>query len=357
LATVFLSQHVRADPARDIITVQIDDQATQLVLTWRFHYFQLPNHFLLKEKQSEVITVFDDTKREQKLRDFVSVAFDIRINDQPVTPRIEKFQVWADRSVESTLVFPGTPNGHVEIRAPALQYFSGKAYINLRVSNPDEVVGGFLSATREMPGVYNYVQVASNGQRSLLWRMDNWLNKLTATNAFKTEFRTAWVNCNWLFICIVLLLMQMGKRVLVLVGSMIVCWIFLCLLWVVSDYRFPFQISEIVLSIPTVLLCWVTVRHPGKVVWLTLITLIAGLLNGCYDMQQIPLKNPDQAAFALLGLCFGFVAGMALVFLIIFPLLWECKKYPGFQKDWAPKICWVIAVLAIFVPVQQYLFK
>jgi hypothetical protein len=47
---------------------------------------------------------------------------------------------------------------------------------------------------------------------------------------------------------------------------------------------------------------------------------------------------------------------MGLVLLVLVPLLWECKKYPQFQTDWAPKICWVVAVIAIVAPAQKFFF-
>jgi len=80
------------------------------------------------------------------------------------------------------------------------------------------------------------------------------------------------------------------------------------------------------------------------------------MLNACYDVQQIPLENIDKAVPALIGLSLGFAGGMGLVLLVLLPLLWECKKYPPFQTEWAPKICWVVAVIAIVVPVQKFFF-
>jgi len=148
----------------------------------------------------------------------------------------------------------------------------------------------------------------------------------------------------------------MAKRVLLLVLSIVLCWVLLCLLWVLAGFKVPWQIPELLLSLPTVLLCVVAIKCPRRAGWIGAITFAAGILNACYDIQQVPLASVDQALPQLTGLSLGFVVGLALVLLVLVPLNWECQKYPGFSTEWAPRICWVVAALAVLVPAQKYFF-
>jgi hypothetical protein len=316
----------------------------------------LPPTFVLQEKASQTITLNDPQTLNQNLSDLVSVAFDVHIDGQEVGQvKIEKLTVLPDRRCMVIFSYPAHPYGHVEIRAPILQYFPDTFFIYYEIFNIHNMgmgKSGFLGRKAPYQPIIDYTLLASDGSGPPV----EVKTESASSVAFKAEIRTAWINYNWLFICVILLLMQMPKRVVILVVSMIVCWILLCLLWVFADYKFPWKIPEIVLGIPTVLLCVVTVKYPDRMVGLTLITLAAGILNACYDIQQIPLANLEKAIPALIGLSLGFAGGMGLVLLVLVPLLWECKKYPRFQTDWAPKICWVVAVIAIVAPAQKFFF-
>jgi len=357
LAALLFSQHVQADGPPTLETLLIVDKGDQLILNWNFHYNLLPPTFVLREKQGQTISLQDPLTLQQNLSDLISVAFDIRIDGRQVRPiQITKLTISPDKGCHTTLIYPGRPSGHLELRVPVLQYLPDAYVMSYQIFSLKNMgmgmSGDFLGLKGPFSSALHYVQMAGDGSSP---PSSSPVESASATS-FKAEIRTAWVNDNWLFICVVLLLMQMGKRVVILILSMMVCWILLCLLWAAANYKFPWQIPEIVLGLPTVLLCWITIKHPEKMVWLTLITLAAGILNACYDIQQIPLANGDKAVPALIGLCLGFVGGIALVLLVLVPLLWECKKYPEFQKGWAPRICWVIAGMAILLPLQKLFF-
>ena len=72
------------------------------------------------------------------------------------------------------------------------------------------------------------------------------------------------------------------------------------------------------------------------------------------DIQ--PLLLDIRPRRILVGLSLGFVGGIALVLLVLVPLWWECKKYPGFQENWAPRISWTIVAIAVFLPLQKWFF-
>jgi hypothetical protein len=357
LATILFPRHLQADTIMSLETLRIADQGSQLTLYWNFSYTLLPPTFVLREKASQTISLQDPQTLNQNLSDLVSVAFDIRIDGQKIDHlKIQKLTILPDLRCSVVLVCPAHPKGHVEIRAPILQYLPDSYFIYYEAFNIKNMgLGstGFLGRKAPYQSIIEYTQLASDGSGPPLVVPKA---ESSSSIAFKTEIRTAWINDNWLLICVVLLLMQMPKRVVILVVSMIACWILLCLLWVFADYKFPWRIPELVLGLPTVLLCVVTIKYPERVLWLTLIALAAGMLNACYDIQQIPLANLDKAIPALIGLSLGFAGGMGLVLLVLVPLLWECKKHPQFQTDWAPKICWVVAVIAILAPAQKFFF-
>jgi hypothetical protein len=360
LTAALFPRSLQADTVMSLETLRISDQGSQLTLTWNFNYLLLPPTFILREKGSETISLNDPQTLRQNLSDVIPVAFDIRIDGQPAGPlTIEKLTVSPNQRCTVVLVCPGHPKGHVEVRAPILQYLPDSYFIYYEAFNIKNMglgKSGFLGRKAPYQSLIDYTQLAADGSGPPLVPQVKPKAESVSSISFKAEIRTAWINYNWLLICVVLLLMQMPMRIVILVLSMIVCWILLCLLWVLADYKVPWQIPEIVLSLPTVLICIVTIQYPRRVVGLTLLTLAAGMLNACYDIQQIPLAHADKALPALIGLSLGFVGGLGLVLLVLVPLLWECKKYPQFQTDWAPKICWVVAAIAIIAPVQKFFF-
>jgi hypothetical protein len=74
-----------------------------------------------------------------------------------------------------------------------------------------------------------------------------------------------------------------------------------------------------------------------------------GLLNGCFDIQQSSLERPGADVANLIGAGLGFATGLALIFAIGILLAAECRKFPGFDHDWKPIICWALAVLALIL--------
>jgi hypothetical protein len=347
-ATVFFSfRHLDADvPERSMANLQIQDQGSQLIMSWHFFYFLLPKQFILHEKQDEPIAlqVADDHLLEQDLSDIVQVAFEVKIDGQTVRPTLLKLTRYANKSCLVLLSYPGHVHSHVELRAPVLHYFPPGFVLIVSVTNSTGKKGAFFG--RNFPPVVHFVQ-------GDILRAPA---KPFFSRDFIAEWGTAWVNYNWILTCVVLLLMRQPKQMAVLIGGIVVWWIFLSMAAVLFDFKVPYRIPEMVLCVPTVLLCILCGKDQGRFVLLTLVTGAAGLLNAGYDIQQIPLSEPAQTVNALIGLSMGFVGGMALVLLVVVPLWWECRKYPGFQESWAPKIAWAVAGVAVFLPIQKWLF-
>jgi len=351
----FQALHADTAPPMDL---KIIDEGSRIVLSWKFHYPELPPTFILREKESETISLQDPQTLNQSLSDVISVAFDLKLDGKQVQPiTAPQLTISPNKNCRVMLIYPGHPGAHLELRIPVLQYLPDSYLMNYEIINSRDISmalrGSILGRKGLFPEVVQYTQASANGSTPTPPSSV----KSSSSASFKSEIGAAWINYNWLFICVVLLLMQMPKRIVLLIVTMMACWIFLCLLWVSANYKFPYHIPELALALPTVLLCWITIRHPEKYVWLTLVTLAAGMLNACYDLQQIPLSNLDKATPALIGLCLGFISGMVLVLVVLVPLLWECKKFPEFQTAWAPRICWIIAGLAVLVPLQKLFFK
>ena len=152
-------------------------------------------------------------------------------------------------------------------------------------------------------------------------------------------------------------MMRQLRLIAVLIVTIVVSWIFLSFAFALFDCKIPCRIPGD-RSLPSdgssSASLASSIEH--RLGWLLVVTAMAGLLNAGYDIQQIPLSAPAMTLNALVGLALGFAGGMALVLLVLIPLWWEFKKYPGFQEYWAPKISWGVAALAIFLPLQKWFF-
>jgi len=326
--------------------LQIEDRGSQLVVSWHFFYILLPEQFILHEKNDTPMSLHaeDDQLLKRNLSDFVQVAFDFKINGQTVQPTLMSLTCYPNKSCLVVMSYPGHPRSKVDLEAPVLKYFPKGYFLSVSVSGSKGIKGFFFG--RQFPSVIHFEQddIARPPQKPFFSRDQ------------VAQFGAAWVNYNWILTCIVLLMMRQLRLIAVLIVAMLVCWIILSFAVTLFNYKIPFKIAEMCLCVPTVLLCVVRVKDQYRLVLLVLLTIIAGALNAYYDVQQIPLSVPATTLNALTGLALGFAAGLTLVLFVLIPLWWECKKYPGFQEHWAPKISWLMAALAVFLPLQKWLF-
>jgi len=342
-----LPRNLPADiPQRVMANLQIEDQGSRLIVSWHFFYFLLPQQFVLHEKNDEPIALLttDTHLLEKNLTDVVQAAFDLKVDGQTVQPTLLSLTCYPNKSCLVTMSFPGRTGGKVELRAPVLQYFPPGYFLSVSVSGSAGSKGYFFG--KQFPPVVHFEQAD----------VPSPLAKAFFSKDQVAEFSAAWVNYNWILTSIVLLLIRQLRLIAVLIATIVVSWILLSFAFALCDYKLPFKIPEMVLCVPTVLLCIMGVKNQSRMGWLVLITAVAGLLNAGYDIQQIPLSASATTLNALVGLALGFAGGMALVLLVLIPLWWEFKKYPGFQEYWAPKISWGVAALAVLLPLQKLLF-
>jgi len=349
VASVFLlSRSLPADmPEYGMATLKIEDQGSQFIFNWHFFYSQMPPRFVLHEMHDESISFpnADAGLLKKYLSDIALSAFDLSVDGEKVQPELLTLTLYPNKSCAVVLRYPGRPGRKADLRAPILRYLPSSYILNVRLSSSTGVTGVRFGAA--YPPVVHFVQGVDNVVRPPA--------PPRFSKAFLSEVGTAWVNNNWILLGIVLLLLGQPKQIAALVASIVVCWILLCFATVILDWKFHWKIPEFTLCLPTVLLCLISLKCRARSVWFTVVTVAAGLLNACYDIQQIPVSDPAQTVNTLIGLSLGFVGGIALVLIVVVPLWWECRKYPGFQEHWAPKIAWAVALLAVFLPLQKWL--
>jgi hypothetical protein len=155
---------------------------------------------------------------------------------------------------------------------------------------------------------------------------------------FKSELRAAWLNPGWLFLTLIVLLLRPARELYPLAWIMAMAWILPIFLWAANGAQVPFALHPLITALVTAgiaaLGIWLA---PSLPVFASAVAL-AGLLNGCLEIQVTTLERPPPDGANLTGLMLGLIAGFALIFAIALPLLHECRKQPGFQRNWAPKI-------------------
>ena len=326
--------------------LQIEDRGSQLIVSWHFFYSLLPQQFILHEKNDESISLgtTDPNLLKQNLTDLVQAAFDFKVDGQLVPPTVLSLTCYPNKSCLVQMSCPGHARSKVDLAAPVLKYFPTGFFLSVSVSSSTGIKGFFFG--RQFPPVIQFEQ--GDVPRSPV--------KPFFSKDEAAEFGAAWVNYNWILTCLVLLLMRQLRLITVLVVAILAGWIMLSFAITLYNYKIPFKIPELALGVSTVLLCIICTRYPKHFLLPAVFTAAAGLLNACFDTQQIPLSHPAETLNALTGLGLGFASGLALVMLVLIPLWWECKKYPGFQGHWAPKISWIVAALAVFLPLQKLFF-
>ena len=352
LATISLlwAQPLHAH-SRGMGALTIYDQGTQLIVTWCFFYDELPAQLVLPGHPPETLSLQDSQTLDHDLRKLAQHAFTLSLDHQVVEPlKIPKVTTLPDKTCIVTFVYPGRPNGYLELQAPVLQYFPPAYLLNVRIVNyTGTMASGFLG--EHWPDNLTYVQGANSGTNPA----SSWADP-AIMNAFKMQLRTAWINTNWLLLCLVLLFTQRAKRIILLLSVPLFCWLSFCFLWVVHAIIFPWRIPELALCIPFIFLCWRAAKHPHEVVWLTLGAWATGILNAAYDIQHITLEDFGQTIPVFAEYGSGFVVSLATVFLVLTPVVMECKKFPGIQVNWTPNICWLAAALSMLLPLGNLIF-
>ena len=351
---LLLAVPARADPASTLQTLMIVDQGDFLTFQWSFYYVDFPARFTLKEKQQQPIALDDPATIYQNVSDIVSVAFDLRIDGQPVQPeKISRLTISPNKICTVTLIYRGHPGGQVELRAPVLQYLPPIAMINYEIlklgSTTDIVTGNLVGHPGPFPQVIDYQEVSQASH--VMPGVES-----AALALFKSQLRTAWINSNWLLIGVILLVTYRPPRVIIPLAIMAGCWIAVCVVYAACRFKVAWMFPELFPAVLTTGIGLLAAVRPRKWTGIVLLACGAALLNACDDLQQVQWTPENQAGAALVGLCAGFVAGFGLIIVILTALLAECRKFPEFQSRWAPRLCWVMAALALILPLQKFFF-
>ena len=342
-----------ADPASTLQTLMIVDEGAFLSLQWSFYYVDFPQHFVLKEKQREIISLNDPATLYRNISDIVSVAFDLKINGKSVSPdKILGLSISPNKICTVTMIYRGQPGGLMRLRAPVLQYLPPIAMINYEIvslGQPARIdTGNLMGHESPFPQVVTYREVNAPGRGTLAVEP-------ALLASFKVGLRTAWINPNWILIMLLLSLVNRPGKVVLPVLAMTGGWILLCFFCSTVSIPIPAELAELLLALVTALLAALAAKRPGNWPLLSGIACCAGLLNGCYDLQQIRTTTAISGLPALIGLSLGFVGSVSSVLLVLSFIVAECKKYPGFSQHWTPRLCWVVAVGALALPVQKFL--
>lgn len=333
-----------ADPVPSLDQLTVIDQGNHVTVIWHFYYKLLPSKPSLPPGNAQIV-LDDPATLKQNLAALASSAFEITLDGQPAPPeKISELNVAPDGGCFATLLFPGHKNAHMELRETILPLYPASYVINYEIYSPlDKArgVSGYFMGGAASPAV-EYVQIGGDIQPSIFDALS-----ATPVKLFKAELRTPWINTNWLFLAILLLLARPAREIYPLALVMAAAWIVPTFFWTMDNLQIPVAIHPIVPAICTAAMCVFCVRMRAGFPLLASLVAGVGFLNGCYDVQQTSVERPAAEVVNLIGLSAGFVASLALIFTIAYVLIVECRKFPGFDRDWKPKICWALAALAL----------
>ena len=343
----------RADPASTLQTLMIVDQGDFLTFQWSFYYVDFPAHFVLRKKPSKAVVLDDPATLEENIAAIVSAAFDLKIDGRSVQPdKIARLAISPNKIVTVTLIYRGRPGGRVELSAPVLHYLPPIAMINyeiLRLGPGGEVTtGNLMGHPGPFPQTLEYTQTTHTGGPGPALESE-------ALVLFKAQLRTAWINTNWLFLVAVLFLAGTPRRAAPVLLGMAGGWIAVCLLATEAGLQLPWAVPAWMTGAATAaagaLAAWRPMRWNG-------IAAAAGgaaLVNACADLPHVRLLAAGASAWEPLARCAGFACSFLSVVVVLALLLGEAGKFPGFQVKWAPRLCWVLAALALLLPLERFL--
>ncbi len=341
---------LRADPVPSLDQLTVIDQGRQITILWHFFYKLLPAKFSVPENNLQ-IALDDPATLKPSLARLASSAFVLTLDGQPAPlTKLAELTVAPDGGCFATLLYPGRQNAHLQLRETLLPLYPASYVINYQIYSPlapARGVSGYFTGGGPAPAI-DYTQISGNLQPSLFDSL-----RATPVRLLEAEVRTAWINPNWLLLAILLVLMRPATDLYPLALLMAAAWIVPCFFWIMDALQVPWGIHPFVPGLITAILCFVGLTRAMNFPTLGAMVVLDGLLNSCFDIQQTSLERPAADVVNLIGAGVGFVVGLALIFIISYLLIAECRKFPGFDRDWKPKIVWSLAALALilsFVP-------
>ena len=340
---------LRADPTPSLDQLTVLDQGSQLTLIWHFYTKLLSTKFIPPEYKEQIEEGLTAKPPRSSTEILVRAAFILTLDGQPIKPVSVETNLAADGGCTATLVYPGRKNARLELRETLLPYYPSAYIINYEIYSPlarARGVTGYFQGGAPSP-VVAYTQVSDDYKPSIFDALN-----ATPVRLFKAELRAAWLNPAWLFLTLIVLLLRPARELYPLAWIMAMAWILPIFIWAADGAQVPFPLHPLVTALVTAAIAalgiWIT---PSLPVFASAVAL-AGLLNGCLEVQLTTLERPPPDGANLTGLVLGLIAGFALIFAIALPLLHECRRQPGFQRNWAPRIAGALAVLAVVLALR-----
>jgi hypothetical protein len=335
---------LRADPVPSLDQLTVIDQGSQLTLVWHFYYKLLPQKFTLPEYGTQV-DLTDAAALKQNLTRIARVAFAITIDGKLAPPAdLSEINLAADGGCTATIFFSGSKNARLELRETILPLYPPSYIINYEIYSPlarAHGVTGYFQGGAPSP-VVAYTQISDDDKPSVFDALN-----ATPVKLFKAELRAAWLNPAWLFLTLIVVLLRPARELYPLAWIMVMAWIIPIFIWATNGAQVPFALHPLVIALVTAAIAALGIWLAPSFAIFASAAALAGVLNGCLEVQQTTLERPPPDGANLTGLVLGLIAGFALIFAIALPLLHECRKQPGFQRNWAPKIAGGLAFLGL----------
>ena len=335
---------LRADPVPSLDQFSVIDQGSQLTLVWHFYPTLLPTKFIPPEYKAQIEEGLTAMPPRSSTEILVRAAFILTLDGQPIKPVSVETNLAADGGCTATIVYPGRKNARLELREILLPHYPPSYIINYEIYSPlarAHGVTGYFQGGAPSP-VVAYTQISDDYKPSVFDALN-----ATPVKLFKAELRAAWLNPAWLFLALIVLLLRAARELYPLAWIMAMAWILPVFIWAANGAQVPFPLHPLVTALVTAAIAALGIGlAPSFAIFASAVAL-AGLLNGCLEVQQTTLERPPPDGANLTGLVLGLIAGFALIFAIALPLLHECRKQPGFQRNWAPKIAATLALGAM----------
>jgi hypothetical protein len=335
---------LRADPTPSLDQITVIDQGVQLTLIWHFYPKLLPEKFSLPGSGVQVDLGTPATLLQNLIR-LSRNAFTVTVDGKTVPPAEQGQAIPApDGSCYATLFYAAHKNGSVTLQENILPLYPPGYVINYEIYSPlarARGVTGYFTGGAPSP-VVEYTQTGDDYHPSIFDSLNTPPVKL-----FKAELRAAWINPSWLLLVLIVLLLRPAKELYPLAWIMALAWILPIFIWANNGTQIPFAIHPLIPALVTAAIAALSVLAAPPFATIASGVAIAGLLNGCLEIQRTTLERPPPSGANLTGLVLGLLAGFALIFAVALPILHECRKYPGFQRTWTPKIAAAIALLAL----------
>jgi hypothetical protein len=322
---------------------------SQLTLVWHFYPRLLPAKFSLPRSGAQIV-LDDPASLKSNLTALAADAFQLSLEGQAQGPRSDDVNFTADGGCYATLLYPGRKNARVQLRETILPLYPPGYVINYEIYSPvarARGVTGYFTGGAPSP-VVDYTQTGDDYKPSIFDSLNAAPWKL-----FKAGLRAAWTNPSWLFLTLIVLLLRPVRELYPLAWIMALAWILPIFIWAAKGAQIPFPLHPAIPALVMAAIAALGVLRPPRVPVLAAALAVAGLLNGCLEIQRTTLERPPPTGANLTGLVLGLLAGFALIFAVALPILHECRKQPGFQRAWAPKIAAALALGALVLAFIQ----